>query len=105
MSTGGQAYNIGLVESEYFRSDTYVSAVSAYVFGITPVLTVFYSNFGTNSTLLRGQAESHLTCLKIVEAGAPDSGPRTLLNAAPSLGEPRAWIMVSSLLLIAQILF
>ena len=64
MSTGGQAYNIELVESEYFRSDTYTSAVSAYIFGITPVLTVFYPNFGTNSTLLPGKPKVTLPVLR-----------------------------------------
>jgi hypothetical protein len=104
ISTGGQAYNIALVESEFFRSDTYTSHVSAYIFGIAPVLTVFYPNIAPNSTLLLGQAETHLTCLKIVEPGASDSYPG-LLNAASSFSKPRVWRMVSAWFLMVQFWF
>jgi hypothetical protein len=89
ISTGGQAYDIALAESEFFRSKTYTSYVSAYIFGVAPVLTVFYPNNAPNSTLSLGQAKAHLTCLKIVEPGASDSYPG-LLNAASSFCKPSA---------------
>jgi len=106
LSTGGPTYDIALVESEFFRSDTYTSFVSYYIFGVTPVLTIFYPNIAPNSTFLLQQAEAHLSCLKIVEPGASDSGPPGLLNAASSsIGEPRAWAVVSALLLTARFWF
>ena len=46
------------------------------------------------------QAEAHLTCLKIVEPGASDSGPPGLLNSASfSFSIPRTWMVVEVALL------
>jgi hypothetical protein len=78
--TTGPSYNVALAESEFFRSDTYVGYVSSFIFGVTPVLTVFYPNIGQVVPANLEQAEAHLTCLKIVEPGASDSGSAGLVK-------------------------
>jgi hypothetical protein len=86
---------VALAESEFFRSDTYVGHVSSFIFGVTTVLTVFYPNIGQVMPVNLEQAEAHLTCLKIVEPGASDSGPPGLLNSASSsFSIPRTWMVV-----------
>jgi hypothetical protein len=90
---------VALAESEFFRSDTYVGHVSSFIFGVTTVLTVFYPNIGQVMPANLEQAEAHLTCLKIAEPGASDSGPPGLLNSATSsLSIPRTWMVVVALL-------
>jgi len=91
---------VALAESEFFRSDTYVGHVSSFIFGVTTVLTVFYPNIGQVIPVNLEQAEAHLTCLKIVEPGASDSGPPGLLNSASfSFSIPRTWMVVEVALL------
>ena len=82
ITTGGSGYNVGLVETESYQHDYTESLTSAFIFGVTPILTVFYpTNPGESSTVLQ-QPELHLSCLKIVEPGATDANGPTLLNAA-----------------------
>jgi hypothetical protein len=90
---------VALAESEFFRSDTYVGHVSSFIFGVTPVLTVFYPNIGQVMPANLEQAEAHLTCLKIAEPGALESGPPGLLNSATSsFSISRMWMVVVALL-------
>lgn len=82
ITTGGSGYNVGLVETESYHHDFTESYTSAFIFGVTPVLTVFYpTETGNNSTIFQ-KPEFHLSCVKIIEPGATDANGPTLLNAA-----------------------
>ncbi|OQU93655.1 hypothetical protein CLAIMM_00137 [Cladophialophora immunda] len=87
LTTGGSGYNVGLVTTESYHQQDFAEVyTSGFIFGVTPILTLFYptpSQPGNSSTALQ-EPEVHLTCVKIVEAGASDAHGPTLLNAAAS---------------------
>jgi hypothetical protein len=74
-STGGDDYRIALIETQSLTAyPNSTDSLMSYIYGITPVLTVFY-NQGGESALLR-KPEAHLSCMKVVDRGAavPFSG-------------------------------
>jgi hypothetical protein len=92
------AYNIALTEEEVFRSDTYTSHVSTYIFGVTPVLTTnLLSGHGPEySPFYCNKAEAHRIYLRIVEsklkyrAMSSVFGPFFRNSSLPLVSEARA---------------
>lgn len=68
-STGVDNYRIALIETQSLNAyPNFADSLMSYIYGITPVLTVFYDQ-GGESTLLH-EPEAHLSCMKVVDGGA-----------------------------------
>jgi len=82
--TTGPNYDLSLVESYSFASESEAGLISPWVSGVTPVMTVFSSD-GSSSNSVPGsssQPDVQLTCLKTVGI---DSSPTLVKGGATSL--------------------
>lgn len=95
-----QSNLLSLIASINTTSTALASDILANLYGITPILTVFFPQSNASDSAILKQAEAQLTCLKSVgDLGAPNAtsdngqGTKAQQNEAMIMGMPKTAII------------
>ncbi|KAI1630119.1 hypothetical protein EDD37DRAFT_83160 [Exophiala viscosa] len=78
-SVAGAGYDVALIETQTVRSEDVSSDLAPFLYSLTPVLSVFYSDSQTATT------KTYLSCLKVIDAAAGSVTTTTQTSGALDL--------------------